>query len=116
MGKDYLLCDLSHALAVRRRDLIYRVFVIARPDVELTERGSIRSSWSGAAPEVSIVFTGQGTQWSGMGKRLLDTDAGFAADLQKMVQILQSPDTPPSWNLQGILRGTTYVSISSIDS
>ncbi|PYH34753.1 thiolase-like protein [Aspergillus neoniger CBS 115656] len=43
MEKDYLLCDLSHALAVRRRHLIYRVFVIARPDVELTEQGSIRS-------------------------------------------------------------------------
>ncbi|UKZ82860.1 Type I Iterative PKS [Trichoderma virens FT-333] len=51
------------------------------------------------APNVYLIFSGQGAQWPEMGKELALTDAPFCDDLRKMDGILRQLAHPPSWSL-----------------
>jgi malonyl CoA-acyl carrier protein transacylase len=48
-----------------------------------------------------LVFSGQGAQWPGMAKELIENDKPFRDDLVKMDQVLKGLEFPPSWNLTG---------------
>lgn len=50
---------------------------------------------------INFVFTGQGAQWAGMGKELLQDFVDFHADIKAMDSALaQLPDGPP-WTIEG---------------
>lgn len=48
-----------------------------------------------------LLFSGQGAQWPGMTKELIENDKPFRDDLVKMDQVLKGLEFPPSWNLIG---------------
>lgn len=98
-----LLADLSYTLAVRREHLPYRGFAIASPHVSLEASEFETSSLRARAPAVTFVFTGQGAQWAGMGRELLQTSARFTTAIDEMDNALRQLETPPRWSLKGSL-------------
>ncbi|GAB2846483.1 phthiocerol type I polyketide synthase PpsA [Lentzea nigeriaca] len=79
------LGDVAHTLAVRRAQLPWRATVVATSREELVTR--LRAvepgpAQPGAAPV--WVFSGQGSQWPGMGRELAATDLAFRTVLDKL--------------------------------
>jgi acyl transferase domain-containing protein len=52
---------------------------------------------------VVFVFTGQGAQWVGMGREMIEENEHFAASIQRMDSVLQSVEHPPAWSLRDLL-------------
>lgn len=104
-----LLADLSYTLAVRREHLPYRGFAIASQHVSLEASAFKTSSHRARPPVITFVFTGQGAQWAGMGRELLQTSARFAAAIDEMDNALRQLETPPRWSLKGLFLKSTPV-------
>jgi acyl transferase domain-containing protein/acyl carrier protein len=86
------LPDLTYTAAVRRTHHEHRVAVVGRSTAELADgldafaRGEPRpnvfaSRATSAAPRVVFVFPGQGSQWLGMGRQVLQREPTFRAAL-----------------------------------
>ncbi|KAL8775852.1 MAG: hypothetical protein Q9194_003575 [Teloschistes cf. exilis] len=94
--------DLAYTLANRREHLSHRAFSIT--DQGIVGATSI-STKSGTIPELVMVFTGQGAQWSQMGLGLLDSDPVFLDTIRRLDGYLQCMfDETPQWTLEGQLR------------
>ncbi|OCK74548.1 putative polyketide synthase [Lepidopterella palustris CBS 459.81] len=65
---------------------------------------------------VAFVFTGQGAQWVGMGKELIQEHAAFAESIRSMDKVLQSLKHPPEWTLQGTLLDSSEAISSALAS
>lgn len=91
------LRDLAYTLGVRREHLLYRNFCVAKGSViyDLSPTSKFR-----AAPHITFVFTGQGAQWAGMGKELIEDFPSFDNDIREMSDIIERLPHPPSWNLR----------------
>ena len=50
-------------------------------------------------PTIGFVFTGQGAQWSQMGKGIIETFPASKLLLKRLDDVLQSLPDPPSWSL-----------------
>lgn len=48
-----------------------------------------------------MIFSGQGAQWAGMGKEMIQGDPEFRADIETMDSILRGLKCPPSWTIIG---------------
>lgn len=94
------LGDLAFTLAVRRRHLTHRAFVICNKG-GLIDPSDFVKARSTASPRVTFAFTGQGAQWAGMGKTLMETYESFRTDMAALSQVLSSTEFPPSWSLGG---------------
>ncbi|WP_116210214.1 type I polyketide synthase [Streptomyces olivoreticuli] len=112
-GTDVSATEVGRSLATTRSVFEHRAVVVGHdraellaglgalaagetsPDVVSGVAGS-----SGAGPV--LVFPGQGSQWAGMGARLLDESAVFAARIAECEQAL-SPYV--DWSLTEVLRG-----------
>ncbi|MCY9782447.1 SDR family NAD(P)-dependent oxidoreductase [Nocardiopsis sp. EMB25] len=104
--------DVGHTLAVGRAELEHRAVVVgASPDELLSglravaEGGDAESVARGRARDthrVAFVFPGQGTQWTGMARDLLDTSPEFADRIAECEKAL-APHV--DWSLSGVLRG-----------
>ncbi|KAL9036375.1 MAG: hypothetical protein Q9180_004337, partial [Flavoplaca navasiana] len=69
-----LLADLNFTLASKRSRLPWKAFSIASSLFDLTQclsRGFAQQTRSTREPRIVFVFTGQGTEWIGMGLELL---------------------------------------------
>lgn len=51
--------------------------------------------------KVAFIFTGQGAQWAGMGRTLIETSEAFRDNIRGMDAALQRLDEPPSWTIEG---------------
>ncbi len=51
--------------------------------------------------KIAFVFTGQGAQWSGMGKSLAQESSAFLQSIREMDNTLQQLDESPEWTLEG---------------
>ncbi|CAG8097448.1 unnamed protein product [Penicillium olsonii] len=92
------LCDLAHTLGCRREHLAHRAFAVVQPSTPALEETAF-TSFNTTAPNVTFVFTGQGAQWPGMGKGLLNNFPKFKQAIKAMDEALQQLHDYPSWLL-----------------
>ena len=78
------LHDLAYTTGVRRQQLSNRAFKVTDSESAVT-----------------FVFTGQGAQWTGMGRELIAQLPSFRKDICQMDGILQQLDKPPQWKIEG---------------
>lgn len=94
-----LLPDLAYTLGERREHMKHRAFAVVHPRKPI-DTSSFQTSQAKSA-DLVFVFTGQGAQWPGMGKDLMETFESFRTDIQNMDNALQELESPPNWSLQG---------------
>ncbi|MEU0531449.1 type I polyketide synthase [Amycolatopsis tolypomycina] len=92
-GKRYPLAHICHAAATGRDTLDHRLWAVGETHDELAAHlracardeptpGAGRQR-AGRSPRVGFVFPGQGGQWAGMARRLLETAPGFRAAMRR---------------------------------
>ncbi|MFB9903129.1 type I polyketide synthase [Allokutzneria oryzae] len=94
--RDPGLADLGHTLGAARGHRPHRAAVVAGTLAELGSRLRALAegrpdahvvtgqAHGGAARGPVLVFSGQGSQWAGMGRRLLDTEPAFAKTIEEL--------------------------------
>ncbi|OJJ66336.1 hypothetical protein ASPBRDRAFT_138029 [Aspergillus brasiliensis CBS 101740] len=93
------LCDVAYTLALRREHGSYRAFAVVYPDTPADSSQFYSSLKMTSPPAPTFVFTGQGAQCAGMGKRLLETEPLFYEAIKKMDDVLQGLPEPAEWSL-----------------
>ncbi|KAI1077405.1 hypothetical protein F5B20DRAFT_583402 [Whalleya microplaca] len=76
---------LAYTLHSRRSILPWRVAVVASSLHELSDKlasDNLSPSRASVQPRVGFVFTGQGAQWHGMGRELMDTYPAFKISIE----------------------------------
>lgn len=94
------LKNLAYTLAERRSHHVHRAYVIATRTEFADDSfkfGKIRPE----SPKIGFIFTGQGAQWSQMGRSLVETLPKARALLEHLDTVLQSLPEPPKWSLLG---------------
>ena len=104
--QDYLklhperLTDLAYTLSLRREHLPHRAFSVAGNGISKDVSPFIKVA-TGNVPEIAMIFTGQGSNWPGMGKEFIEADPKVREDIIAMDEILQSLKYPPDWRIEG---------------
>ncbi|KAJ5604827.1 hypothetical protein N7510_009981 [Penicillium lagena] len=95
--------DVAYTLGTRRDHLSHRAYLICDGKGNLSD---IQSNAQTITTNSSVVFafTGQGAQWAGMGRDLMNSFATFHHDIHVMDQILQEIESPPAWSIEAELR------------
>lgn len=97
------LDNLAYTLNERRSNFPWKAAIPARSVSELAERledHDFKLFKASKKPILGFVFTGQGAQWSGMGRELIDLYPIFRESITKASYYLNSIGA--SWNLIGI--------------
>lgn len=95
------LDQVAYTLGNRRQHQSQRAFFVAGDHGKLLAlEQSTRANPS--VPHVVFVFTGQGAQWFGMGKELIQKSQYFQSDVRRMDEALRSIDPPPCWSIRGL--------------
>ncbi len=92
------LSDVAYTLSERRTHHFYRGFVISK-SAEITPASLITGKKKAQPPRVAFIFTGQGAQWSQMGKDLIETFPLARSVIESLNAALQSLTRPPQWSL-----------------
>jgi acyl transferase domain-containing protein len=96
--------DVAYTLANRREHMGHRAFLVASREKPGKPSVLIKPP-AGLAPNVVMVFTGQGAQWPQMGRDLLRTNKVFKATIKALDEQLKSlGDTAPGWTIEGELK------------
>ena len=90
---------MAYTLAMHRRHLPHRASALLVENKIVNISHKKRESIG--TPSIAMIFTGQGSQWQGMGKELMERSDSFRADIKEMDTILQGLKNPPSWILSG---------------
>ncbi|KAF2169976.1 hypothetical protein M409DRAFT_35986 [Zasmidium cellare ATCC 36951] len=94
------LQDASYTTTARRVHHPHRALIMAADTASLKKGFAIAidqkigSHRTKAAPKIIFAFTGQGSQYVGMGKKLYDTFSSFRRDLEQFDHIAQSHGFP----------------------
>ncbi|WYZ43342.1 hypothetical protein EsH8_VI_001041 [Colletotrichum jinshuiense] len=106
--------EIAYNLYAHRSALTYRVAVsadsrdgiIAGLDNLLSKAGSsmnpelgVRAKLDAGETKILGIFTGQGAQWSGMGRKLFLSNTVYRNSIQSLEKVLKSCPNPPSWSL-----------------
>lgn len=88
------LADVAHTLRVGRQQYPHRVAVVATDlpdavDALRTKRRRQAGVADGPAPRVAFLFSGQGSQYAGMGAQLYAEEPGFAATVDECAELLR---------------------------
>lgn len=102
--------DLAHTLSSRRSRFGSRAFaVLPEGDSLIDLKEALR--FGEAEAEVNdaamFVFTGQGSQWAGMGADLIRRYPLYRETVQEMDRVLKSLDDGPSWTIESALDGSS---------
>ncbi|WP_027501588.1 type I polyketide synthase [Rhodococcus sp. UNC363MFTsu5.1] len=98
-GADAPLADIGHTLARGREHRTERLVALAASREELTEQllaaaasqpapGVVRGTASSHNGAPVWVFSGQGSQWAGMGRELMRTEPAFAAMVDELEPLI----------------------------
>ena len=100
IGDDYLEA-LSFTLSERRTKLLWRSFnvIASTGDLRHTKATASKPSRSNLFNKIAFVFTGQGAQWPGMGRELLELPL-FRNSLEDADRIFRTLGC--EWSLIGI--------------
>lgn len=79
---------------------MYRTFCTVGNDRTMGKAATI-AKVPNITPDLVMVFSGQGAQWSTMGKELVLSNLDFRRDIEAIDSILQSLYHPPAWNIEG---------------
>lgn len=93
--------DLAYTLAERRSRHFHRGFAVPSSKADLGSTVLTKGTTRETPPTLGFVFTGQGAQWSAMGKQLLETYPVAADTVRHLDKVLQKLPSPPSWTLWG---------------
>ncbi|KAL1613384.1 Type I Iterative PKS, partial [Diplodia seriata] len=105
-GVQHDLENLSFTLANRRSHLRERGYLVAKPETSLSDIAPQQLVVpKTAAPAkrlpLGFVFTGQGAQYAGMAKELLQTYPAFRDTIRYLDGVLKAlPEHAPSWSLE----------------
>ncbi|PYH28781.1 type I polyketide synthase [Aspergillus neoniger CBS 115656] len=91
--------DLAYTLASRREHHNHRAFAVVYPNTPVDQSQFHMSPKTLPSPTLTFVFTGQGAQWAGMGRQLLETEPLFHNAIKQMDKVLQNLADPPEWSL-----------------
>jgi acyl transferase domain-containing protein/NADPH:quinone reductase-like Zn-dependent oxidoreductase/acyl carrier protein len=96
------LCNICYTAGVGRTHFGHRLVVIAEDEAQMaqqlstfvnrgTDAGVIHGvvSVEGRPPKVAFLFTGQGSQYVGMGRDLYETEPGFRANMDACDEMLR---------------------------
>jgi acyl transferase domain-containing protein len=91
------LGDVAYTLNTRRDHLLHRAFSVTdgTATLEMNFADKVKSH-----PQVNFVFTGQGAQWSAMGKELVEDFPTFRADIRTLDNVLKTLPNAPDWTLE----------------
>lgn len=103
LGVNIKLPDLAYTLSERRSRHFHRGYIIAQ-SASLNEAAFVSGKKNIDRPRLGFVFTGQGAQWSQMGKGLVDTFPLAKVTLKHLDDVLKALPSPPSWSLLGKYR------------
>ncbi|KAK7955014.1 polyketide synthase [Apiospora saccharicola] len=92
------LSDVAYTLSERRTHHFHRGFVIA-DSLDISPDSMILGKKKAQPPRVAFIFTGQGAQWSQMGRDLIESFPLAKATIQKLDAALQTLPHPPQWSL-----------------
>ena len=92
------LSDLSYTLSERRSHHFQRAYTVVQK-ASLDEDSLVFGKKSSEVPSIAFIFTGQGAQWSQMGKELVETFPAAALLLKHLDDVLQACPAPPAWSL-----------------
>ncbi|GME30251.1 polyketide synthase 2 [Neofusicoccum parvum] len=93
------LDDLAYTLSERRTRHFHRGFLVATSATSLDDGALVMGKRWNEAPRIGFVFTGQGAQWSQMGKQLVETFPQAKLLIQRLDKALQTVPNPPKWSL-----------------
>ena len=94
------LTDLAYTLSERRSRHFVRGFAITN-NTDLEPHMLVTGKRSSKPPKIGFVFTGQGAQWSQMGKSLVENFDVAKLVILQLDTVLQNCAHPPSWKLYG---------------
>jgi len=92
------LPDLAFTLSERRSRHFHRAYVIT-DNTNINEGAFTFGKKNTDLPRIGFVFTGQGAQWSQMGKGVIETFPVAKALINRLDRVLQALPNPPSWSL-----------------
>lgn len=110
------LLDLAHTLGSRRTNFSERGFSVVPRGEDISKSFAARPFISASEPHISggeiarnvFIFTGQGSQWAGMGRELFAEFPIFRNAMADMTSVLQNAiPHGPTWSLQDVILDTS---------
>ncbi|MGC0328980.1 pimaricinolide synthase PimS1 [Streptomyces sp. SAI-170] len=113
--------DLAHSLATARGALDHRAVALGHDPAEL--RAALERTATGDTPVrltpgggLGYVFSGQGSQWAGMGRELYEAFPAFAAALDEVLDALDGDIRPAMWEGDSLNRtGNTQPALFAVE-
>ena len=91
--------DLAYTLSERRSRHFNRGYALAQ-STDFDEGAVVYGKSSTEELKIGFIFTGQGAQWSQMGKCIVEAFPSAKALLKRLDDALQSLPNPPQWSLK----------------
>ncbi|KAK1979454.1 putative polyketide synthase [Colletotrichum cereale] len=117
---DYYAIDLAHTLNLHRTAFTQRAFTVLREGREASafdaETALLRTGAAPAErPALAFLFTGQGAQWTGMGRVAMIEFPIFAEIIHNLDRVLGLITPAPSFKLADLLLGDSEDAASRIN-